>query len=387
MSIFRATQVSRAPMAALMAVGVFWGGFAALVPDIKAGVQASDQQFGLALIMSALGGMCATYLVPRVGVRLGRGALPVIALFLVAVFFLPLFASSVPALGVALFFIGASVAMLDISANVRISALELRHGLHLMNANHAMFSFAFGGSALVTGLARKAGYSMDEILPTLAGVCVFLVLRMVENVDTYGKAHMDKQELPGETRPPWIAIILTGIILFAAFIGENSTEAWSALHIERTLGADPGEGGYGPTVLGLMMGIVRLSGQLVAEKFGEARLILGSAVLGVIGAVVIGAAPTEFAVLFGVAIVGVGMAVVVPSVNSILGRLVREDQRAHAISRAWMFGMLGFFVGPSMMGLISELFSLRVSFFVVSVVIALMIPATLALARHARVGR
>jgi len=387
MSIIRATQVSRAPMAALMAVGVFWGAIAALVPDIKLVAQASDQQLGLALLMSALGGMGATYLVPRVGARLGRGTLPVVALFLVAAFFLPLFARSVLALGVALFFIGASVAMLDIAANVRISALESRHKLHLMNANHAVFSFAFGGAALVTGLARKAGYTMDEILPALAGGCVFLVLGMMENAVTYGNANIDTQATAGRSRPPWPAIILTGVILFAAFIGENSTEAWSALHLERTFGAAPGEGGYGPTVLGLVMGTVRLSGQVMAEKLGEARLILWSAVLGVVGTVVIGAALTQFGVLLGVAIVGVGMAVVVPSANSILGRLVREDQRAHAISRAWMFGMVGFFVGPSMMGLISEVFSLRVSFFVMSVVIALMIPATLALAGRATAGR
>ena len=42
-------------------------------------------------------------------------------------------------------------------------------------------------------------------------------------------------------RPPWGAVALTGIILMASFIGENATEAWLALHIERTLGAAPGE--------------------------------------------------------------------------------------------------------------------------------------------------
>ena len=154
--------------------------------------------------------------------------------------------------------------------------------------------------------------------------------------------------------------------------------------MERTLGGIAGEGAYGPTMLGLMMGIVRLSGQVVAEKIGEAKLILWSAICGVIGAIVVGAAPTQFVVLVGVAIVGVGMAVVVPSVNTILGLLVREDQRSHAISRAWLFGMLGFFIGPAMMGLVSEYFGLRVAFYVVAGIIALMIPAILALGKKQR---
>jgi MFS family permease len=245
-----------------------------------------------------------------------------------------------------------------------------------------MFSFAFGGSAFVTGLARKAGYGPAEIFPALSLATIVLVLAMWESVDVYGKADVDHEEAPVGTRPPWIAILLTAVILFTAFVGENATEAWSALHIERTLGGAPGEGGYGPTTLGLVMGLARLSGQFAAEKVGEARLIFWSAILGVIGAVIIGAAQSQFVVLVGVAVVGLGMAVVVPSVNSMLGRLVREDQRSHAISRAWMFGMLGFFVGPSMIGLISEYFGLRMSFFFVAVVIAMMIPAILGLAKQ-----
>ncbi len=75
------------------------------------------------------------------------------------------------------------------------------------------------------------------------------------------------------------------------------------------------------------------------------------------------------------------MAVIVPSVNSILGKLVREEQRSHAISRAWMAGMLGFFLGPAMMGGLAELFGLRVSFAAVALVVAAIIPAVRVLAR------
>jgi MFS family permease len=381
MSLGRASRVSRAPIGGLMSVGIFWGGFSALVPDIKHIVGASDQQFGLALILSALGSISATYLVPAIGARLGRATLPIVGVLLAMAFFYPLFATSVTALAVALYFMGASVAMLDISSNVRLSALESRHGLHLMNLSHAMFSFAFGGAAFVAGLARKAGYGPAEILPVFSGVALLLVVMMRESADIYGTAKLDAEDAPAGTRPPWAAIILTAIVLFTGFVGENATEVWSALHIERTLGGAPGEGAFGPTMLGLSMGIIRLSGQFAADRFGEARLILWSAVCGVIGAIVIGAAQTQAIVLIGVAIMGVGMAVVVPSVNSILGRLVREDQRAHAISRAWMVGMLGFFIGPSMIGFVSQNFGLRVGFFVVAFVVAAMIPAILALGK------
>ena len=377
-------KIARAPMAALASVGVFWGGFSALVPDIKASVGASDQAFGLVLLLSAAGSISATFLVPRIGKAVGQRAIPVLGMVLVLAFFYPLFAASVGTLAVALYFMGGTVAALDISANVRISSLEATHKRHLMNVSHAMFSVAFGAAALAAGLARQAGYGPAEVLPALAVVAFLLSLPMWESAERFQRRVETEEEKAAFGKTPWAAILLTSAVLFAAFIGENATEAWSALHIERTLGAPAGEGGYGPAVLGLMMTIVRFSGQFVADRFGEARLIFWSAICGTIGSVIIGAAPSKEVALIGVGILGMGMAVIVPSVNSILGRLVSEEQRSHAISRAWMFGMTGFFVGPTVMGLISEYFGLRIAFYAIAVLVAAVIPAILSLDRRAK---
>jgi predicted MFS family arabinose efflux permease len=379
MSIPYALRLSRAPAAALMAVGVVWGGFAALVPDIKAGVAASDAAFGSALLMSAVGGLLAMWAAPWAGRRLGRLALPLLGAVACVTVMTPAFSNSVVTLGLAVFTIGASVALMDITANVQISALESQHKLHLMNVNHAMYSFAFAAVAYGTGLARQAGYGPAQVLPVLALLLIGLAYAMWSPrvVET---AEADDLIVP--RRVPWMAIGLTGLILFAAFIGENATEAWSALHIERTLGAAPGYGSFGPAMLGLLMGFGRMSGQLFATRMGNARLIFWSAALSVIGALVIAGAWSPAVALFGVAVTGLGMAVIVPSANSILGEHVTERQRSHALSRAWMMGIFGFFVGPAMMGGVSELFGLRVSFVVVSLLVALIPPAVWILARR-----
>ena len=376
MSILRALWISRAPAAALMSVGVLWGSFAGMVPDIKARVGASDAELGAALLMSALGGVLAMWGAPWLGTRLGRFTLPAMGVLSAVAVLYPILPTGVVGLGAVLFCMGLTVATLDISANVHISGLESRHGMHLMNVSHAMFSFAFAGAAWGVGLARQAGLGAPDILPPIALASLLLVPLM--RVRRAPPAEDAAPEAP--RRVPWAAIVLTGLILFCAFIGENATEAWSALHIERTLGAAPGEGSFGPAMLGLLMGFGRLLGQVLTARLGDARLIFGSAILGMIGAVTIAAAPTVAVALVGVAVVGLGMAVIVPSVNSILGAAVSERQRAHAISRAWMLGMIGFFVGPSMMGGISELFGLRVSFVVVAALVSLILPAVWALA-------
>jgi MFS family permease len=248
-----------------------------------------------------------------------------------------------------------------------------------MGFNHAVFSFAFAGAALFSGLMRQAGFAPVSYLPMLALLAAGLAVATISGGQREeGAAETD--EAPNSALP-WGAVMLTGVILLAAFIGENATEAWSALHIERTLGAPPGEGGFGPAMLGLVMGIARLCGQVVAERLGHARLIFGSACLGIVGTLTIAAAQSPAMVLVGVAINALGMAVIVPSAMSMLGARVQEATRALALSRAWMLGITGFFVGPALMGGVSQLFGLRVSFALVACIVALILPAVWRLAR------
>ena len=379
MSIIQAIRLSRTPIAGLSGVGVFWGGFAAFIPDIKARVAASDAELGLALMMAAAGGIVAMYFGPKLVGRFGRHTMPVAAVLLAVAFVYPLMAGSVPALALAVFGMGASVSFLDITANLRVTVLEERHGLHLMNLNHAMFSFAFALSALVASLARKAGWGPGDLFPILALVVLALGLLMIERRSWQGAPQApDGADHAGI----WSAILPVAAILFVAFVCENATDRWSALHIERTLGGLAGDGGFGPMMLGLTMGVGRLSGQFAAQKLGEAGLIFWSAVVGVAGALVIAAAPTPAVAILGVGLLGLGVAVTVPSANSILGKLVRPDQRGYAISRAWMIGFTGFFVGPTLMGQISEYAGLRSAFFCVAVMMALILPCVLALRRQ-----
>lgn len=379
MSIRTAFRLSHAPIAGLMAVGIFWGGFAAYIPDFKVRIGASDAELGLALIGSAAGGMVAMYLAPRLTQALGRMMLPVAALLLAIALAYPLLAGSVPAFALALAGMGASVSMLDIGSNMRLSDLEERHGLHLMNLNHAMFSFAFAGAALAASLARRSGWPPEWLFPFLAVGILLLILPMIERAGWHvAPAAPDGAGHDGL----WGAVLPVAAILFLAFVCENATDSWSALHIERTLGGPAGDGGFGPMMLGLTMGIGRLSGQFAAQRLGEAGLIFWSAVVGVLGAIAIAAAPTPLMAILGVGLMGLGVAVVVPSANSILGKMVRPDQRGYAISRAWMIGFTGFFIGPTLMGQVAEWAGLRAAFAGVAVLMAVMLPIARAVGRR-----
>ncbi len=59
MTILTATRLSHAPIAGRAAVGIFWGGFAAYIPEFKERIGATDGALGLALMGSAVGGIIA----------------------------------------------------------------------------------------------------------------------------------------------------------------------------------------------------------------------------------------------------------------------------------------------------------------------------------------
>lgn len=371
--------VSRRPMLMLAAVGLFWGAMAGFMPDLKARVGASDGVMGLVLLAPALGSLLAMLAAPRLIRRLGRWLVPATLAALSLALVLPLAAGSVPALAVVLGLAGATVAFCDIAANVTISELEARHARPLMNANHAMFSLAFGLTALVVAGARGNGAGLVEVLPALAGVSLgFLVFSMVWRAD-HATAEAPADRASGKV--PWGVVLLAALILLASFIGENATEAWSALHIERSLGAPAGAGALGPAMLGFSMAAIRLAGQGLAVRLGEVRLIVSSALIGAIGALIIALAPAQSVAIVGTAVTGLGMAVIVPSTNTLLGRKIGAGSRAVALSRAWAIGMLGFFLGPAMMGGLAELGSLRTSFGAVALLVALIVPVVLRLDR------
>lgn len=370
MSLARSLTLSRAPLPAFAVVGIFWGAFAAQVPDLKAGIGADDGAFGLALLCGAVGAVTAMWLAPRIDARLKVRTMPFAALGAAAAFQLPGIAPGVPAFAAAMFLAAGFTGLLDVVMNARVSQIESRHDTALMNLNHAGFSFAYAGAAFSAGLAREAGIAPPTVFAVLGVVAVILSTRLWLAPDDLGGG----DEAPPGGRGFGQVVVWAGLITLIAFMTENATEAWSALHIERTLGGRAAEGALGPTILGLTMGIGRLMGHFVTPRGYERRVILAAALVSGAGAAIASQAPSPVIAYLGFAILGFGVSVTAPLALAIAGQMVRPRDRALAVSRVAVIGYMGFFVGPPMMGFVSEAMGLRASF---AVIAALMLSVPL----------
>ncbi len=366
-------HLSRGPVAAFVAQGLFWGAFAALVPVLKPQAGLSDAGFGLAMLVAAVGAFGAMWLAPWFERRFGVRAVPILAGYTALAFLVPGLTANGVAFALAMMFCAMGSGSLDVAMNARVSVLEGRSGRPLMNLAHGMFSVAYAVAALGAGFARELGASPVAIYGVVAGLTGLLVLQVLA-----APVH-DPERAPDAPDPPalgWALLLPGGLIILVAFMAEQATEGWSALHLERNLGAGAAEGAFGPAILGATMAVGRLSGQAAVQRFSEAQVLRLAAALSAAGALLAAWAPVLGLAYAGFAMLGLGVSVVAPMAFAWVGRLVAVEHKALAISRVAILGYAGFFVGPPIMGFLSEGFGLHASFSAMALVL-LAVPVLL----------
>lgn len=380
MSILAALSLSRRPAAAFVVIGLFWGCFAAHVPVIKAQIGASDALFGVLLLGSATGLVSAMWLAPRADRVLGPRAMQFGVVVLTCAWLLPPLMTLPLLFAVAMAFVGLASGLLDVVMNARVSELEAAHSRSLMNANHAMFSVAYAIGALVVGVTREAGVPPVLVFAGFGMVSLTLVPFIRMDVASVAPA------ADYDGRYPLWPIALCGAIVLVAFMSEATVEAWSALHVERTLGGGAAEGALGPAMLGLTMAVGRFSGQVVAERLREVTVVVIASILSASGAVIAAIAPTPVIAYIGFGVLGLGVSVIGPMGLALIGKLVAPHLRTEAISRTAVIGFSGFFFAPMLMGLVSEAFGLRTAFGAVAVLLLTAVPLALMAAHLPLIG-
>jgi hypothetical protein len=361
MTGYRAALIaSRGPGAAFVAMGTVWGAFMAAMPDLKAALGVEDGAFGLLLIWGSVAAIAMMTLAPRIAAGLGRVALPLFTVLMGAALLTQSQTAAPLGFTLALAAMGAATGTLDVVMNARVSAIEAATGLRLMNLNHALYSLGFAGAAALTGLARAQGLAPATILALAAGWAMALALLSAER-DGAVEGMMPGRDGAGRAGVGAVAWLGGGLIL-VGLMAENAIEAWSALFVERDLGATLGAGSLGPALLGATMGIGRLAGQTLSYRIADRRMLGGGLVLALAGVAVVIASPSPLTAYAGFALMGLGGSVVVPTTLAIVGRLAAPGARSRSIARATMLGYIGYFIGPPLLGLIADLAGLRAGF-------------------------
>ncbi|MFF8637861.1 MFS transporter [Streptomyces pilosus] len=365
--VYAPQQVRRARYAvgAVFAVhGAVTGSFATRVPWIQDHAGVSAGQLGLALAFPALGASLAMPLAGSISHRFGaRNALRgLIALWTLALV-LPSVAPNLLTLCLALFVYGATAGMSDVAMNALGVEVENRLNKSIMSGLHGMWSAgALIGSSAGTlaahlGTDARLHHALAAAVLTVAGVAACAWVLDLQPTE-------DEEPPPRFALPPRSALLI-GAIGFCAVFAEGASLDWSAVYLRDQLETSAGLAAACTTGFTLTMAIARIAGDHVVDRFGAVRTVRASGVVAVLGGLLIVLSEHPATAMAGFALMGLGIAVVVPLCFAAAGRSGANPSLAIAgvATITYTSGL----VAPSAIGLLAQATSLLVSFVLVTV--------------------
>jgi MFS family permease len=355
---------ARFAVAAVFCVhGAVTGSFATRIPWIQDHAGVGAGQLGLALAFPALGASVAMPLAGAISHRLGaRSALRVLLALWTLSLVLPAFAPNLFTLCAALFVYGATSGMSDVAMNALGVETENRLDRSIMSGLHGMWSAgALIGSAGGT-LAAHLG-SDARLHHTLAALTLTaLGLIACQGVlDLHSSA--DEEPPPRFALPPKSALVI-GAIGFCAVFAEGASLDWSAVYLRDVLDTSPGLAAASTTAFALTMAVARLAGDRIVDRFGPVRTVRVGGVTATLGGLLVVAAPHPALAMCGFALIGFGVAVVVPLAFAAAGR--SGPNPSQAIAGVATITYTSGLIAPSAIGAVADVTSLVVSFALVT---------------------
>ncbi|MGW7467444.1 MFS transporter [Streptomyces xantholiticus] len=352
---------ARFAVAAVFCVhGAVTGSFATRIPWIQDHAGVSAGQLGLALAFPALGASVAMPLAGAVSHRFGartalRGLLALWTLSLV----LPAFAPNLLALCAALFVFGATAGMSDVAMNALGVEIENRLDRSIMSGLHGMWSagalIGSAGGTLAAHLGSDARLHHTLAALTLTALGLIACRRMP---DLRGSEE-EEAAPPRFALPPKSALVI-GAVGFCAVFAEGASLDWSAVYLRDVLGTSPGPAAASTTAFALAMAVARLVGDRIVERYGPVRTVRVGGVLATIGGLLVVAAPHPAVAMCGFALIGFGVAVVVPLAFAAAGR--SGPNPSQAIAGVATITYTSGLIAPSAIGAVADATSLVASF-------------------------
>lgn len=356
---------ARYAVAAVFAVhGAVTGSFATRVPWIQDHAGLGAGRLGFALAFTALGASVSMPLAGRISHRFGsrtamRGLIALWTLSLT----LPALAPNLLTLCLAMFTYGATAGMADVAMNALGVEVERRLDKSIMSGLHGMWSAgALTGSAAGTlaahlGSDARLHHGLAAAVLTLLGVTA---CRWVPDL----QPAEDEEPPPRFALPPRSALLI-GTVGFCAVFAEGASLDWSAVYLKGELGTSAGLAAASTTGFMLTMAVARLVGDAVVNRFGAVRTVRAGGALAVLGGLLIVAADNPVVAMGGFALLGLGIAVVVPLCFAAAGHA--GPNPSQAIAGVATITYTSGLIAPSAIGTLAQATSLVVSFGLVTV--------------------
>jgi MFS family permease len=361
-----AARARRSVAAVFFVHAAISGTLAPRIPAIKADLGLGSGGLGAALTAFAaalfIGTRVAALLVERFGSRrVVRVGLPLFAVSLVG----PALAGNLAALTGALVPFGIAAGLLDVAMNAQAVEVERRLGRPIMAGLHGFWSVGVLTAAGVASGVAGAGIGVEPHL--VAASCLFVALSLIAPVWLLpGPAASPSRERGARRLRPAAPVLALGAVAFCSFLGEGAAADWSGVYVREDVGSGQGLAAFAFTAFAIGMVASRFSADRLSARAGPVALVRAGGLLAACGLGVGLLIHDTPASLVGFALLGLGLAPIVPIAFSAAGNL---GNGARALGWVVTMGYVGSVLGPAVIGLVAHRVGLRTG---------LVIPAALA---------
>ena len=351
--------------------GVAAGSWAGRIPWVKEVRHLSSAGLGLALMGAAVGGLLSAPLSAWLISRFGSRAMTRIGgvAFAVSV---PLvaFSPNLPAIFASLVLFGGSGGVLDVAMNANGVVVQEHYGRSIMSGLHGIWSIGGLVGSGLAGLAAHAGLSAPAHL-----LIVGVGMGVASLVSGFWLTPAPRSETGKALAWPGRGLLLLGAVIFCGLFAEAAAADWSAVYLRVAVHAPQDVAAWGYAAFSLAMAGARLAGDRLVERIGAVRLVRAAALTGAVGLALGLLVPVTPVVIVAFAVLGLGVATVVPLTFSAAGRTPGQDPGT-AVAAVATVGYGGWMLAPPVIGFVAQGTSLTFALALVAAMTALIaVPA------------
>ncbi len=340
---------------------IAFGSWLPRIPDIQAKLGLGPADLAIALLGMPVGILITLPFAGRFVSRIG-GRATIIYGFVafLAVVSLPVFAESIEMLFVALMIVGVALSTLELGLNVEADRAEKTTGLVIMSRCHGFWSLGIMAGSLIGAGAMVLQVSAQWSIPVVA----LLVLPLALAIGAQLPAEPKAAAASSPTAPvapfklPSLALLGICAFTFGITMTEGAIADWSAVYLKEVLSAGGAATGLGYSVFACLVAAGRFGGDSMKARFGAVAIARGCGSAALVGLLIVLFAPSTLVALIGFGAIGIGVSVGFPLAVTASAGLTDRPAAASVAILSFM-ALLGFLVGPPVIGFVGEFWGLR----------------------------
>ena len=342
-----------------MSLSLLFGSWIARLPEVQSRLGLSEGTLGLALLGMSIGALISTPLSGWLMNRMSTGKATILSTLLLAIAFVfTPYASNFWMLFGLLILLGLANGFMNVSMNTAAASLEKNYRISIMSTCHGMFSLGGMIGAGSSGLVASLDIPLSIHISVVAGLVVLLSLAirpMLLQVPDVGRQGGPALVLPSRGLA---RLVLIG---FCVMLGEGAVADWSAVFLKNYRDSGPLLAGMGFAAFSLAMAMGRFLGDGFALQLGSGRVVRYGSLIGAAGMLLAVVVPFSAAAILGFFLVVAGFATIVPILFSQASKEAGATPGT-AIASVATGGIIGFLVGPPLIGFIGEVAGLSAGF-------------------------